>query len=260
MILAIHGISSTHKLWSWTRAHLPDGLPFIAPDLRGRGNAMTVGGPYSLRVHAEDMLRVLDANGVERATVAGMSLGGFIAVVLAAMAPDRVANLVLVDGGLPIPLPTPDLTPEQLPAVFESRMQRAQTPWPSYDEYAAFFRDTLGVLLDPEDPLLEEYLRYDLDGTRAKLDPQAILEDSADLFFGDAVLTSLEALRAPVRFLYAEWSVGKDSPPMYSHETVEEWAARLPSFHATFVPGVDHAAIAMTHAGGAAIAREIEQL
>ena len=49
------------------------------------------------------MIAVLDALGLERALVVGHSLGAYIASALAAAHPDRVAGLVLVDGGLPIP-------------------------------------------------------------------------------------------------------------------------------------------------------------
>ena len=254
-VLAIHGISSTHKLWSWTASHLPD-TRIVAPDLRGRGGSLAVGGPYSLRGHADDMLRVLDALDIERATVAGMSLGGFIAVTLAATAPDRVSDLLLVDGGLPMRLPIPDLKPDQLPAVFASRMERAQTPWPSVEEYAAFFRSTLGVLLDADDPILDDYLRYDLDGERARLDPNALLEDSADLFFGDTNAESLAALTTPTRLLYAEWSLGEGTAPAYNEDTIAEWS-HLPSFRAALVPGTDHAAIVMTDRGAAVVAGEL---
>ena len=103
-VLAIHGISSQRKLWNWLRATAPE-LSLIAPDLRGRGDSVGVTGGSSMGTHAADMVAVLDALGLESVDVCGMSMGGFVAVELAACYPERVQSLILVDGGLPMPTP-----------------------------------------------------------------------------------------------------------------------------------------------------------
>jgi pimeloyl-ACP methyl ester carboxylesterase len=256
-VLAIHGISSNHHLFGWTAALLPD-TRLVAPDLRGRGGNVGRGGPFGIDAHARDALAVLDALDIERATVVGMSLGGFIATALAAAAPERVRNLLLVDGGLPMRLPLPDLQPEQLPIVFEQRLARLRQTWTSVAEYEEFFRGSMGALLDADDPLLDEYLAHDIaaDGS-IRLDGQSLLDDSADLFFTDVAERSLANLATPTRLLYAEWALGTGTPGAYTAEVVAEWAARLPAFDARFVPGTDHASIVMTTAGAAEIAKEL---
>jgi len=100
-LLAIHGISSQRKLWNWLRAQRP-GLSLIAPDLRGRGDSVGVSGPSSVAQHAADLIAVLDHLGLDAVPVCGMSMGGFVAVELATTYPDRVTDLVLVDGGFPM--------------------------------------------------------------------------------------------------------------------------------------------------------------
>ena len=67
-------------------------------DLRGFGRSELPEGTYS---HAGDVLAVLDALGIERAALVGASLGGRVALDLAASRPDRVPGLVLADAGLP---------------------------------------------------------------------------------------------------------------------------------------------------------------
>jgi pimeloyl-ACP methyl ester carboxylesterase len=62
------------------------------------------GGPVLLAAHGEDLVAVLDHAGVERATVVGHSMGGFVAAVAAHRHPERVERLVLVDGSLPLDL------------------------------------------------------------------------------------------------------------------------------------------------------------
>lgn len=64
-------------------------------DNRGIGQSGTPPGPYSVAAMASDALHVLDAAGVERAHVMGISLGGMIAQELALRDPSRVQSLIL---------------------------------------------------------------------------------------------------------------------------------------------------------------------
>ena len=159
-VLAIHGISSQRKLWNWLRAQHP-GLSLIAPDLRGRGDSVGVTGPSSVSRHAADLIAVLDHLGLDAVPVCGMSMGGFVAVELATTYPDRVTDLVLVDGGFPMAT-APGLTPEAVPAIFRDRLARLDRDWPSVEDYARFFVEQTAPLLDPADPLLLDYLAHDL--------------------------------------------------------------------------------------------------
>ena len=71
------------------------GLRVIAFDNRGVGRSERLPGPYTVAGMADDAASVLDAAGVERAHVYGISLGGMIAQELALRHPDRVDALVL---------------------------------------------------------------------------------------------------------------------------------------------------------------------
>jgi pimeloyl-ACP methyl ester carboxylesterase len=71
----------------------------IAFDNRGTGRSSKEPGPYSMEQFADDAVAVLDALGVDAAHVMGVSMGGFIAQVLALRAPERVRSLVLVATG-----------------------------------------------------------------------------------------------------------------------------------------------------------------
>ncbi len=65
-------------------------------DNRGSGRAAPIDAAISLRDLALDLLRLLDACGIERIGVVGRSMGGMIAQELALLAPERVSRLVLV--------------------------------------------------------------------------------------------------------------------------------------------------------------------
>jgi pimeloyl-ACP methyl ester carboxylesterase len=73
----------------------------FAPDFRGFGAVPLGSGsavpPPSLDVLAADVVALLDREGVERATVAGVSLGGYVAMAMLRIAPERLNGLILVD-------------------------------------------------------------------------------------------------------------------------------------------------------------------
>ena len=73
------------------------------PICAGTGSPSVTQGPYTIEGMARDALAVLDALGVARAHVAGLSIGGLIAQSMAAQAPERVASLVLCDTAMAIP-------------------------------------------------------------------------------------------------------------------------------------------------------------
>jgi pimeloyl-ACP methyl ester carboxylesterase len=254
-VLAIHGISSQRKLWNWLRATAPE-LSLIAPDLRGRGDSVGVTGASSMARHAADMVAVLDALDLDAVHVCGMSMGGFVAVELAAAYPQRVRSLILVDGGLPMPSP-PGLTPEDLPRAFRDRLARLDRQFPSVAAYAKFFVATTGPLLDPADPLLLDYLAHDLSGGRVRLSGEALIEDSADIFFGTS---NWQQLKMPTRLLAAQWGRGSSSEPAYSSASVQAFLAQLPVLVGVReLAGADHAATIMTMAGAAAVAELIAE-
>ena len=73
-------------------------LPALRYDLRGFGR--TASGGRAAFSHADDLLAVLDAMGVARCDLVGVSMGGSVAVNFALDHAERVRNLVLVSPGL----------------------------------------------------------------------------------------------------------------------------------------------------------------
>jgi pimeloyl-ACP methyl ester carboxylesterase len=249
-VLAVHGISSHRRLWNWLRVEMPE-LSLIAPDLRGRADSLHVTGPSSVPQHADDMIALLDAFGLESVHVIGMSMGGFVAMELAQRYPDRVKSLVLVDGGFPMARP-PGLTPEMLPQVFADRLARLEQSWDP-EEFVQFFTANTAPLLDAGDPLLRDYLELDLDESgKVRLSGEALLSDAASVFFAEPAWQSLDL---PIRFLHAEWATGEGSSPAYPD--VSDYAKACADVR--FAPGTDHASSIMS-AKGAAVTAELVRL
>ncbi len=95
-ILWLQGLNAPGAAWAVQLAHFSRTHRCIAPDARGVGKSDAPAGPYSTAQLAADALAVLDACGVERAHVVGLSLGGAVAQELALAHPDRVRTLALL--------------------------------------------------------------------------------------------------------------------------------------------------------------------
>ncbi|MFI7705389.1 alpha/beta fold hydrolase [Nonomuraea sp. NPDC049480] len=96
-MVLIHAGIADRRMWRHQCDSLFDRYRVISYDWRGYGESADPAGDL---VHHEDLLRVMDGLGVERAALVGDSMGGSYAVEAALVAPDRVAGLVLISSGL----------------------------------------------------------------------------------------------------------------------------------------------------------------
>jgi pimeloyl-ACP methyl ester carboxylesterase len=103
-VLFLHGWPDSHTLWRHQVAALTDaGFRTIAPDLRGFGasDKPTDVDAYALKHAVIDMVMVLDALGVERASVVAHDWGAAAAWGLTAFLPDKVERLAALSVGHP---------------------------------------------------------------------------------------------------------------------------------------------------------------
>src|ERR1700757_447301 len=67
--LAAHGATNSLMIWRTVARRLDPGICFLAPDLRGRGRSVTLGGPYGMAAHVADLIAVLDHVGARSAVL-----------------------------------------------------------------------------------------------------------------------------------------------------------------------------------------------
>ncbi|WP_139417515.1 alpha/beta hydrolase [Agromyces laixinhei] len=253
-VLAVHGISATHRNWDLLAGAL-DGRRVIAPDLRGRGRSNSLPGPYGIERHADDVAAMLDALEVDRAYVVGHSMGAFVSVRFAERHPDRVAGIALIDGGLPVP--NPEGVPEaELPALLLGpALERLSMTFPDRAAYVDFWQrhPALGPYWNPS---IEAYVEYDLDGEapemRSSAVAAAVIENAVQLDGAGGYVEALTTLPGPVDFFRAPRGL-QDAAPLYRSALVDEWAERMPQLAVHDIADVNHYTIVMTALGAGSV-------
>src|ERR1700689_3504654 len=224
--VAVHGITASAMSWQAVAPQMPPGWTLAAPDLRGRGFSAHLPGPYGLERHAADVtagLRHFGGLGV-RPVLAGHSMGAYVALLARDAHPNLSRRLVLVDGGLPLPVPDgidPDVA---LEASIGPAIARLRQTFPSIEAYLDFWR---------AHPALADHWTAGVEA-----DPPARLTQPTPL------------LAAPGGFL-------GEPPGLLPPELVEKWAELVPQLRPLRVPDVNHYTIVFDPQGAAAGARAI---
>jgi 3-oxoadipate enol-lactonase len=94
-LLLIMGLGYAHQMWFRTRPVLARKYRTVVFDNRGVGQSDAPPGPYSIAQMAADAAAVLDAAGIARARIFGISMGGMIAQEFAIRYPERVERVIL---------------------------------------------------------------------------------------------------------------------------------------------------------------------
>lgn len=98
-LVFVHGFSLDTRMWDDQWEPFAARFQVVRYDLRGFGRSALPTGAYYR--HADDLAALLDALGIERAHVVGLSLGGGVALDFALAHPGRARSIVVVDGVLP---------------------------------------------------------------------------------------------------------------------------------------------------------------
>jgi pimeloyl-ACP methyl ester carboxylesterase len=100
LCVLLHGSGDGAYIWAESAESFAGSHRLLAPDLRGHGDSeWDRAGAYSIGSHVADVQHVLDELGAARFALVGHSLGGLLALHLAAAEAHRIDGLVLVDSG-----------------------------------------------------------------------------------------------------------------------------------------------------------------
>ena len=96
-VTLLHGFTQSGRSWREVIARMPEGWKWIVPDLRGHGQTVTKpGAPCSMDACTEDLVALWEELDVGRTHLVGYSMGGRLALHVAARRPERLLSLLTV--------------------------------------------------------------------------------------------------------------------------------------------------------------------
>lgn len=101
VVVLIHGYAENSDSWAPLAANLMKDHTIVVPDLRGIGRSSKPEGGYDKKTQAKDMRAVVTGLGYDRTFVAAHDIGNMVAYAYAAMYPDKVERLVVMDAPIP---------------------------------------------------------------------------------------------------------------------------------------------------------------
>ena len=226
-VLLIHGVTSSNRAFQlFADSLIARGKAPFAVDLRGRGDSNSLPGPFGMKQHAQDMAAVIDHFGWNKPDVIGHSMGGFVAAALVGLYAEKVGDVVFADGGVPLPMP-PGMTVEQImPFVLGPAMTRLAMEFENKEAYRNYWKPQ-AAFVKGWSSVLDEYVDYDLRGKKAATNPQAVEEDSRDLFGDDFIVRSLQGLTKQSIFIKAERGLQNEEGGLYPMPVLD---AVLPAY------------------------------
>jgi pimeloyl-ACP methyl ester carboxylesterase len=263
VVLAAHGITANALSFGRVAEALAGRVDLVAPDLRGRAGSAGLPGPYGMAAHAADLIAVADHLGLDRVPLAGHSMGGFVVASTAAAYPDRVPGVLLVDGGVSLPVPAGVDVDAVLHAVIGPAMQRLSMTFASAGEYVGFFRRH-PALRAGWSPAAEAYVRRDLAGAEPHLRSSCVVEairaDGTDTLLTESTVRAVHQLACPARLLWAQRGLMDEEQGLYDETRLAAAGLDRDRITVERVPDVNHYSILLAPAGAQRVADRIVQL
>ncbi len=254
-VIGLHGLTASHMNFVGIAERLAGRRALFAPDLRGRGDSDKPDGPYGLAQHARDVAAAMRAMDLGPSTVAGHSMGAFVATALAAQEPSLVSSLILIDGGY-----VPDSTnsaAEILNAALALRISQLRQTYPSRQAYREFWRTQPHFPSEEWNSWVEDFLDYEVGGdspVQPKASEAAVRADMEEVLQRDAITERLRSIRVPTLLLRAEHGFVPGQPPLFSDTTVTEFRKYIPHIEDQKFVGTTHYTIVLGERAAARIA------
>lgn len=213
-IIAIHGLTGTHKNMHYYAEHLKGDYRFIAVDLRGRGSSDETDTEPSIFKHAEDIEGLLKELSIENPILLGYSMGAFIAAIVASR--NRVQKVILLDGAAK--------ATEHQRGIVQPSMGRISRHFDSQAHYVEEIRKIYANLGVEWTDVLQDTVEYEVgqvgDHWENKSTEANILADFNSFYTFDPKEVAPK-IDCPVLLVYAKGEIGP-MPPLFYLEHYEE--------------------------------------
>ena len=237
--LALHGWLDNAASFSRLAPLLAErlGIRVVALEFAGHGHSEHSPGDYALWDYCHDVLDAADELGLERLTLLGHSMGAGVACLTAAALPERLAQLVLIDG-LGAVTTEAARAPEQLRRGLMAH-RRGASPAPHYpDRETAVAARVAGgatpIDADTASPLVARNLQALPDGRVGLRTDSRLLRPSPVRLCPEQALACLGAIRAPTLLVEGETGILGES------ERARLARGALPGLERRVLPGGHH--------------------
>lgn len=154
VLLLLHGFTANKDVWPWFAQEFLSDFFVLIPDMVGHGETgFDAGLPYDIPSQADRMIEFVRALGFEQFHVAGNSMGGYIATVLALNYPEQVLSVVAID-------PAGVHSPER--SELELSIQAGKNPFEvcSDEEFRKFHAMTMAKPPNIPEPVMQAMSAY----------------------------------------------------------------------------------------------------
>ena len=95
VLVLVNSIATDLSVWDDVVTGLQNTFRILRYDVRGQGQTTVTEGPYSIETLAKDLIGLIDALGVEKVSICGLSLGAMVGMWLATNCSERIERLIL---------------------------------------------------------------------------------------------------------------------------------------------------------------------
>lgn len=96
-LIFLHGAGTDHRMFDNQISAVCDKFSILLWDARGHGLSRPMGNGFSIKLLIDDLIEIMNIEGIDSATFIGQSMGGNTAQEMSFYHPERVKNLVLID-------------------------------------------------------------------------------------------------------------------------------------------------------------------
>jgi len=190
-------------------------------------------------------------------------MGAWVTTVAAAAAPERVAGLVLVDGGLAVPLGDGVDPNAALDATLGPAIARLSRTYPSQQAYLEDWSKH-PAFTGRIDRTTRAYLLADLAGTgfawRSSVREDAVRTDGAELILDDEVRTAIDRARCPLPLIRAERGLLDQPDPLVPADLAAQWAASRASADVITVEDSNHYSMVLGEPGATMVGDAVAKM
>ncbi|WP_075618848.1 alpha/beta fold hydrolase [Paenisporosarcina indica] len=222
-IIAIHGLTGTHKNMHYYAEKFKGDYRFISVDLRGRGNSAETDAETSIFKHADDILGLIAELEIENPILLGYSMGAFISSIVASKL-ESVQALVLLDGAAK--------ATEHQRGIVQPSLGRISREFTSKAHYAEEIKKIYANLGISWNDTLQDTVEYEVGDTgdhwENKSTESRIVADF-DSFYTFSPKENFPKIDCPVLLVYAKGSIGSMGPLFFleDYEETQQYATSL---------------------------------